>query len=186
MVWPETESAVQTMPAIAITKNMPVVPERPKCSKHDRRDDDGEHRHAGDGIARGGGNGVGGHRGEEEGEEQRQRQTDGDDRPGDREMAKERGDARWRPPRRRGEWQIIGISRSVRSGCASFAVAEGAQRDAERSRHDAQRFEDADDAGGGDGAHADEAHVVAIDLDGRHLRDGKNGGIDGDGRCGCR
>ena len=32
MVWPETESAVQTMPAMAITKNMPVVPERPKRS----------------------------------------------------------------------------------------------------------------------------------------------------------
>ena len=32
MVWPETESAVHTMPAIAITKNMPVVPESPKRS----------------------------------------------------------------------------------------------------------------------------------------------------------
>src|SRR5579863_692865 len=29
MNWPETQSAVQTMPAIAITKNMPVVPESP-------------------------------------------------------------------------------------------------------------------------------------------------------------
>ncbi len=29
MNWPETHSAVQTIPAIAITKNMPVVPERP-------------------------------------------------------------------------------------------------------------------------------------------------------------
>src|SRR6266567_4823843 len=33
MVWPDTERAVQTMPAIAITKNMPVVPERPKRSR---------------------------------------------------------------------------------------------------------------------------------------------------------
>ena len=32
ITWPETESAVQTMPAIAITKNIPVVPERPKRS----------------------------------------------------------------------------------------------------------------------------------------------------------
>ena len=29
-VWPETERAVQTIPAIAITKNIPVVPESPK------------------------------------------------------------------------------------------------------------------------------------------------------------
>ena len=32
MVWPETESAVHTIPASAITKNMPVVPETPKRS----------------------------------------------------------------------------------------------------------------------------------------------------------
>ena len=32
IVCPETESAVHTMPAIAITKNIPVVPERPKRS----------------------------------------------------------------------------------------------------------------------------------------------------------
>ena len=33
MVWPETDRAVQTIPAMAITKNMPVVPETPKRSK---------------------------------------------------------------------------------------------------------------------------------------------------------
>ncbi len=33
MVWPETESAVQTIPAMAITKNMPAVPETPKRSR---------------------------------------------------------------------------------------------------------------------------------------------------------
>ena len=32
MVCPETERAVQTMPAMAMTKNMPVVPESPKRS----------------------------------------------------------------------------------------------------------------------------------------------------------
>ena len=32
MVWPETDSAVQTMPAMAMTKNMPVVPAMPKRS----------------------------------------------------------------------------------------------------------------------------------------------------------
>ena len=32
MAWPEVESAVHTMPASAITKNMPVVPETPKRS----------------------------------------------------------------------------------------------------------------------------------------------------------
>ena len=33
MVWPDTDSAVQTMPAMAMTKNMPVVPDRPNCSR---------------------------------------------------------------------------------------------------------------------------------------------------------
>src|SRR6266704_942327 len=32
MACPDTESAVHTMPAMAITKNMPVVPETPNCS----------------------------------------------------------------------------------------------------------------------------------------------------------
>ena len=32
IAWPEQESAVQTMPANAITKNMPVEPETPKRS----------------------------------------------------------------------------------------------------------------------------------------------------------
>src|ERR1017187_29195 len=32
IVWPETDKAVHTMPAIAITKNMPVVPDIPKRS----------------------------------------------------------------------------------------------------------------------------------------------------------
>ena len=32
MNWPETHSAVHTMPAIAITKNMPVVPDRPNLN----------------------------------------------------------------------------------------------------------------------------------------------------------
>ncbi len=61
-----------------------------------------------------------------------------------------------------------------------FAVAEGVQRDAERSRHHAQRFEDADQTGGSDGAHADEAHIVAVDFGGRHVRDGNGGRIDRD------
>ena len=62
----------------------------------------------------------------------------------------------------------------------SFAVAEGVQRDAERSGHHAQRLEDADKAGGGDGAHSDVAHIVAIDSAGRHVRDGNGGRIDRD------
>ena len=33
IVWPETDSAVQTMPAIAITKNIPVRPETPNSSR---------------------------------------------------------------------------------------------------------------------------------------------------------
>ena len=61
-----------------------------------------------------------------------------------------------------------------------FAVAEGVQRDAERSRNHAQRFEDADEPGGSDGAHADEAHIVAVDFGRRHVRDGNGGRINGD------
>ncbi len=67
---------------------------------------------------------------------------------------------------------MIGISRSVRSVCWRFAMAEGVQRDAERSRHHTQRFKDADQAGGSDGAHSDVAHIVAIDFRRRHVRDG--------------
>src|ERR1039457_531660 len=61
-----------------------------------------------------------------------------------------------------------------------FAVAEGVQRDAERSRDHAQRFEEADQAGGSNGAHADEAHIVAVDFGSRHMRDGNGGRIDRD------
>ena len=43
-------------------------------------------------------------------------------------------------------------------------MTECAQRDAEGSRHDSAAIDDAEDSRGGDGAHADEAHVVAIDL----------------------
>ncbi len=73
----------------------------------------------------------------------------------------------------------MGMSRSVRSGVRGFAVTEGVQCDAEGAGNDAQRFEDADDSRGGDGAYADEAHVVAIDFDRGHFGDGNDGGIDG-------
>ena len=52
------------------------------------------------------------------------------------------------------------------------------QRDAEGSRDDAHGFQDAEDAGGGDGADADEAHIAAEDLRGGHLGDGMVAGID--------
>ena len=48
-----------------------------------------------------------------------------------------------------------------------------------RAGNDAQRFEDADDSCHGDGAHADKAHVVAIDFHGSHFGDGNDGGVDG-------
>ena len=71
----------------------------------------------------------------------------------------------------------MGRSRSVRSPDA-VAAAEGFKRDAEGIRHDAQRFHDAEDACGGDGADADEADVAAEDLRRRHLRDGNGAGVD--------
>src|SRR5208337_2157716 len=61
-----------------------------------------------------------------------------------------------------------------------FAVTEGVQRDAERARHHAQRLEDAYEAGGGDGAHADETHIIAVDFGSRHVRNGNRGRIDRD------
>ncbi len=60
-----------------------------------------------------------------------------------------------------------------------LAHAEGLERDAEGSGHDAERFHDAEDARGGDGAHADEADVAAEDLRRGHLRDGDGAGVDG-------
>ena len=51
------------------------------------------------------------------------------------------------------------------------------QRDAERSGNHPQRFEDAHQAGGRDGAHADEAHIIAVDVGGRHVRNGHGGRI---------
>ncbi len=58
-----------------------------------------------------------------------------------------------------------------------FAVAEGVQRDAEGSDDDTQRLEDANEAGGRDGAHANEAHIIAVDVQGRHVRNGDGSGI---------
>ena len=67
-----------------------------------------------------------------------------------------------------------------------LAVPERAGGDREGAGHDAQRLQDAEDAGGGDGADADEAHVAAEDLLGRHLRRcGIAAGIDGAGRRKC-
>ena len=64
-------------------------------------------------------------------------------------------------------------------GMRGLAMAKGVQSDAERAHHHAQRLENADQSGGGNGAHANEAHVVAIDFRGRHVRDGDGGRIDG-------
>src|SRR5208337_948662 len=61
-----------------------------------------------------------------------------------------------------------------------FAVAEGVQCDAERSSNHAQRLENADQSGGRDGAHADEAHIVTVNVRGCHLRNGDGGGIQAD------
>src|ERR1039458_9357467 len=58
-----------------------------------------------------------------------------------------------------------------------FAVAEGVQCDAERSGHHAQRLEEADQAGRRDGAHGDEAHVIAVEVRGRHVRNGDGGRV---------
>src|SRR5208283_2144928 len=44
----------------------------------------------------------------------------------------------------------------------------------------AQRLENADEAGARNGADADEAHVITVDLGGRHVRNGDGRGIDGD------
>ena len=71
------------------------------------------------------------------------------------------------------------MSRSVRADGVGGAAMKCAQSNAERAGDDAQRFDDAEDAGCGDGAHADVAHVARIDLRGGHRGDGHHAGIDG-------
>ena len=109
-------------------------------------------------------------------EEQRQRQAHGDHGPRNMKVSEERGHCDG--PQHHAEED--GEDGNVTVGAfrvRRFAVAEGVQRDAERSGHHAQRLEDADQAGGGDGAHADEAHIIAVDVGGRHVRNGDGGGI---------
>src|SRR5208337_5508704 len=43
--------------------------------------------------------------------------------------------------------------------------------------HHAQRLENSDQAGGRDGAYADEAHIIAVDVQGGHVRNGDGRGI---------
>ena len=80
--------------------------------------------------------------------------------PGDRETSEEdrHGDGAQHHAEQDGE------HRRCRGRCApaarGLAMAEGAQRDAEGAGNDAQRFEDAENARRGDGAHADKAHVA--------------------------
>src|ERR1035437_3883666 len=75
---------------------------------------------------------------------------------------------------------ITEISRSVRSGPAS-APPEGAQGDAERAGHDPHGFQDSEDPGRGDGAHSHEPHVAAEDLRRGHSRNGHGRRVDRDG-----
>ena len=53
-------------------------------------------------------------------------------------------------------------ARSAR--CCLRCGMKRAQRNAERAGDDAQRFDHAQDARRGDGADADEAHIIAVDL----------------------
>ena len=78
------------------------------------------------------------------------------------------------------------MSRSVRSPCASPPARERPRRDAERAGDHAQRFDDAEDAGGGDRADADEAHVAAEDLRRVHLPDRDRGRDRRPRGTGCR
>ncbi len=59
------------------------------------------------------------------------------------------------------------------------AAVKGVQRNAEGSGNDAQRLDDSNNACRGNGAYADEAHVVAVDLGRIHCGDGRGSGIDG-------
>ena len=72
MAWPETHSAVHTMPAIAMAKNIPVAPDRPKLSSTSDETMMVSIVMPEAGIVGGGGNSVGGHRCEEKREDERQ------------------------------------------------------------------------------------------------------------------
>ena len=64
---------------------------------------------------------------------------------------------------------MIPMSRSVRSVPACSPCRHRLRRDRKRTDHDLERFDDAEDAGSGDGAHANELDVVAENLSGGHL-----------------
>ncbi len=170
---PEQQRATQTMPASAITKNMPVVPGEAELQQHDGRDNHGQQRHAGSRIVGGGRDGVGGHGGEEEGEEQGQSQSDQNHAPGDMQLAVKDGDRNRTHDHARqyAEYGNVAVGPFHVRG---FAMAESMQRDAERPRNHAQRFEDAHQSGCRDGANADVADIKTIDLRRRHVRD-RNG-----------
>ncbi len=70
------------------------------------------------------------------------------------------------------------MSRSVRTDRVGGARTKGAQGNAEGAGNHAQRFDDAEDAGRGDGAHADVAHIARVNLRGGHGGDGHDAGID--------
>ena len=165
------------MPARAITKNMPVVPDRPNFSSTTAETITVSRVIPEAGLFAVAAMALAATVVKKNAEEQRQRQAHRQHGPADMQLSKEDsyGD------RSHHHAEEYGHDRNIAVGplrVRRFAVAEGVQRDAERSRHHAQRFKDADQTGGSDGAHADEAHIVAVDFSRRHVRDRNRGRID--------
>src|ERR1022692_4507092 len=199
MACPEVESAVHTMPAMVITKNMPVVPESPnRNSTTDEMmmvsmvmPETGLRAVVAMALAAT--------------EVKKNEKSSVSARP-TRIAA---GEAARLPSKMATPMALtitpisiasMEMSRSVRSKPASpaalaswprrnaraamandpatiVAAPECARRDGERSGHHAHGFQNAEDAGRGDGAHAHEPHVAAENLCGGHLRDGDLGRI---------
>ncbi len=180
MVCPETESAVHTIPASAMTKNMPVVPETPKRSSTTEEmmmvsmvmPDTGLRAVVAMALAAT----------EVKKNEKTQGQADAREHDSGRavEIAEEDADGEGAQDHAEQDGHDGQIAVGAFAGCRARR-AEGFERDAEGIGHDAQRLDDAEDARGGDGADADEADVAAEDLRGGHLRDGNGAGVDGGG-----
>ena len=176
MVWPETDSAVQTMPAIAMTKNMPVVPERPNLSSTTDEmmivsivmPDTGLRAVVAIALAAT--------------EVKKKEKTSVSSRPTRRRGACCRGFRRRSPTpsadttpdqdRHHGHVPVGALDAAPSPLRNAFAAIENDPATI------SERLDDAEDAGRGDGADADEAHVAAEDLLGGHLGDRHHAGID--------
>ena len=152
--------------------------------EYHRREDKRHKRHARYGVGAHDGNGVGCHGGEEEGDdgdgEQCHYCLQGSDFD-TKEQEDENGDKCEKEEEHHKGHGKVALCAFAAPGCTS-GYAFFANRQFERTADDSGGFDDADDAGHGDGTNADGAYVGGEDLFGREC--GK--GVDTSASCGCQ